>query len=70
MNLNSNQELDKLNSQIKEMTKIKVLGISYTKITEIPDSIADLSDLVQLYCYGTPLVEPNMTLANQGTKAI
>ena len=52
------------------MTKIKVLGISYTKITEIPDSIADLSDLVQLYCYGTPLVEPNMTLANQGTKAI
>lgn len=70
LNLNSNQNLDKLNPKISEMTKLKVLGISYTKITEIPETIENLTDLVQLYCYGTPLVEPNMTLASQGTKAI
>mgnify|MGYP006098436305 CR=1 FL=1 len=64
LNLNSNQNLDKLNPKINELTKLKVLGISYTKITEIPETIAELIDLVQLYCYGTPLVEPNMTLAS------
>lgn len=70
LNLNSNEKLDKLNPKISSMTKLKVLGISCTAITHIPDSITDLTDLVQLYCYGTPLQDPNITLAELGTKAI
>ena len=74
MNLNSNQNLDQLNEKIADLKELKVLGISYTAIEEIPDNFFDkhegLKNLSQLYCYGTPLKEPSMTVAAGGVIAI
>ena len=41
LNMNSNP-LEELTSDIGKMTKLVVLGISYTKVTKLPKEIADL----------------------------
>ena len=42
--MNSNP-LKELPSAIKDLSKLIVLGVSYTNLTEIPNSIIDFKDL-------------------------
>lgn len=42
LNLNSNPEFNELTSDIAKLTKLIVLGISYTKVSKLPKEIAEL----------------------------
>lgn len=55
--LNSNP-IKELDSNISHWDKLKVLGISYTEVTEIPQSIAIMKSLEQLNCFNAKLTEP------------
>ena len=69
LNLNSNP-LEELTSNIKLAYNLKVLGISYTKMKEIPCDIIKLTELKQICCYGTPLLTPKALIAQRGIEAI
>ena len=59
-----------LSPSIKELSQLKVLGISYTKVQEIPAAITSLQNLYELNCYETPIKKPDLMIAKRGIKAI
>lgn len=68
--MNSNP-LESLSKDLGTMLhSLVILGISYTNLTELPSSIKDLEKLQQVNCYGTPLKEPKVRIAERGVKAI
>ena len=67
--MNSNP-LELLDQNIKLMNRLAVLGISYTLIKEIPETIVKLDNMQALNCYGTPLTEPAKIIAQRGIMSI
>ena len=56
--LNSNP-LQELSSSVSQLDNLKVLGISYTEVTEIPQSIIKMPKLEQLNCFHAKLQQPS-----------
>ena len=69
LNVNSNP-ISKLDPNFKNLTKLAVLGISYTQIEIIPDSICKLENLQTINVHGTPIKEPSLIIAQRGVTSI
>ena len=69
LNVNSNP-IELLDPSFKNLSKLTVLGISYTKIKEIPDTICKLENLQSINVYGTPIDEPKQIIALRGVTSI
>mmetsp|Transcript_15906 Transcript_15906/g.11508 ORF Transcript_15906/g.11508 Transcript_15906/m.11508 type:complete len:110 (-) Transcript_15906:571-900(-) len=61
--------LVELNSLVRYLQELKVLGIAHTKIQELPQSIVDL-DLKTIIVENTPLRVPKLVTAERGFQAI
>jgi Leucine-rich repeat (LRR) protein len=57
LNINSNPLLE-IPITIGNLQCLKVLGISYTEVEEIPKSLVQINGLEQIYCFGTTLKKP------------
>ena len=55
--LNSNP-ISELSGNLSLLENLKVLGISYTEVTDIPQSIVRMPKLIQLNCFNAKLKEP------------
>ena len=67
--MNSNP-LKEINPGIVSLEQLKVIGISYTDVEELPKCVTQLHMLDQLYCYGTQLKKPPSIIAQRGVAAI
>ena len=57
LNMNSNPLIE-IPDSISLLNSLKILGISYTEVEEIPKALVQIPDFDQLYCFGTNLKKP------------
>ena len=57
LNMNSNPLIE-IPESIGLLSSLKILGISYTEVEEIPKALVSIPDFDQLYCFGTNLKKP------------
>lgn len=69
LTINSNP-LMFLPDQIGSLKLLKMLGIAYTKVTKLPETIKGLHQLEHINVVGNTLTEPSQVLAERGIAAI
>ena len=66
----SNNPLFELKDQIKIYQKLRVIGLSQTKITSLPAKICAIPNLQEIYVENCDLAVPPLAVAKRGMTAI